>query len=86
MTLKIGITQTETNAHNYGKWILDSKQDIEIIDLSFEKPNYEDVLKCDGVLFTGGVDIHPSRYSSDVSQNYPNAPLFFFPWGGTFVF
>lgn len=84
MTLKIGITQTETNAHNYGKWILDSKEDIEIIDLSFENPNYEDVLKCDGVLFTGGVDIHPSRYSSDVSENYPNAPLFFLPERDTF--
>lgn len=84
MALKIGITQTETNAHNYGKWILDSKEDIEIIDLSFENPNYEDVRECNGVLFTGGVDIHPSRYSIDSPSDYPNAPLKFLPERDTF--
>jgi putative glutamine amidotransferase len=84
MALKIGITQTETNAHNYGKWILESNKDIEIIILSFENPNYEDVRVCDGVLFTGGVDIHPSRYSFDVSSDYPNAPLKFLPERDTF--
>lgn len=73
MSLKIGITQTETNAVNYPKWIK-GDDDIEIIDLSFERFNLEDIEQCDGIVFTGGVDSHPKYFLEDYSVDYPNAP------------
>ncbi|MCP9767816.1 gamma-glutamyl-gamma-aminobutyrate hydrolase family protein [Lacihabitans sp. LS3-19] len=74
MALKIGITQTETKGHNYPKWILDSGEEIELVELSYEKYNLEEISICDGVLFTGGIDIHPNNFIPDFEGSYPNSP------------
>ncbi len=71
--MKIGITYSETNYKNYPKWFED-EVDVEIVDLSFERFNFEEASTCDGILFSGGVDTHPKFYLKDASENYPNAP------------
>lgn len=66
--MKIGITMSETNNANYPKWIK-GNDTIEIIELSFEENNINEVITCDGIVLTGGVDICP-----DENCEYPNAP------------
>lgn len=73
MSLKIGITQSETNYANYPKWIK-GQDDIDIIELSYDRNNVQDVALCDGIVLTGGVDAHPQFYLDDYDLNYPHAP------------
>ena len=73
--IKIGITYSETNFQNYPNWILSESEDIEIVILSFELFNFEELEKCDGVILSGGVDSHPKFYKS-LRLDYPLAPTF----------
>src|SRR5215813_3832263 len=74
MKKKIGISFTHTLFQNYWNWFTqeDLKNDLELVELSFEKNNTEDIYKCDGFLLTGGVDVHPSFYNG--SSEYNNSP------------
>jgi len=74
MKKKIGITFTTTNFLNYLDWFdkTDLGETFELVTLSFEQNNIEDICQCDGFVLTGGVDIHPSRYNGIL--NYPNQP------------
>ncbi|HCW06329.1 MAG TPA: peptidase C26 [Cytophagales bacterium] len=67
----IGITDCEKYP-NYEKWIL-AEPDVEVIQLGHSFSNLDDVKKCDGVLITGGDDVHPRFYGSS-ETHYPNAP------------
>jgi len=67
--MKIGITFSETNNHNYPKWIKGNDENIEIIVLSYEENNLEDVTKCDAIVLTGGIDMEPTE-----KVEYENAP------------
>jgi putative glutamine amidotransferase len=76
MKKRIGISFTTTKWENYNTWF--SRQgldeDVELIDLSFERNNEAEFDKCDGFVLTGGVDIHPSFYGGDLKYNgQPNA-------------
>jgi acyl-CoA reductase-like NAD-dependent aldehyde dehydrogenase/gamma-glutamyl-gamma-aminobutyrate hydrolase PuuD len=73
---KIGLSFTTTNYRYYVEWFKESdlSNDIEIVELSFEKNNLIDIHQCDGFILTGGVDIHPSFYCGEMSyENMPNA-------------
>jgi acyl-CoA reductase-like NAD-dependent aldehyde dehydrogenase/gamma-glutamyl-gamma-aminobutyrate hydrolase PuuD len=74
MKKRIGISFTTTNFHYYREWFTkeDLKNDIEIVELSFEKNNIEDIPTCDGFVLTGGIDVDPSFY--DANASYANAP------------
>jgi acyl-CoA reductase-like NAD-dependent aldehyde dehydrogenase/anthranilate/para-aminobenzoate synthase component II len=74
MKKKIGISFSRTNFNYYWEWWTkeDLKDDLELIELSFEKNNAEDIVACTGFVLTGGVDIHPSFYNGNFS--YPNQP------------
>lgn len=73
MKLKIGITDTASRYENYPAWIKGGSADIEIIRLSHSENNAHEVETCQGVVFSGGVDIHPKLYGrSDIS--YPGSP------------
>lgn len=63
----IGITDCEKYA-NYERWIL-ADGNAKAIRLA---SNLEDVAHCDGIVLTGGEDIHPGRYGKDI--HYANAP------------
>lgn len=74
MSIRIGITETATNAHFYPNWIKGEDANIEIIELSFTQGNVQDVNQCDGVVLSGGVDIHPGFHCSNYSLHYPFVP------------
>lgn len=76
MKKKIGITYTRTNFDYYPAWFT-KEDDVELVILSFEEDNEEDIYQCDGFVLTGGVDIDPSLYGGD--DDYPNRPAEFEP-------
>ena len=69
----IGITEPESRFELYRNWITGEEQNIELITLSTDQNNSEEVNRCDGILLTGGVDVLPDFYHSDRSD-YPNKP------------
>ena len=79
MKKKIGISYTRTHFDNYWNWITreDMQDDLELVLLSFEKNNTEDIYKCDGFILTGGVDVHPDFYNG--KPVYNNSPEIFQP-------
>jgi len=74
MKKRIGLSFTRTNFQNYWHWFKkeDLENDLELIELSFEKNNAEDIYTCDGLILTGGVDVHPSLYNGKTI--YSNSP------------
>ncbi|HEV8284044.1 MAG TPA: aldehyde dehydrogenase family protein [Chitinophagaceae bacterium] len=77
MKKKIGISFTKTSFQNYWNWFTpdDLQDDIELIELNFEKNNTEDIYKCDAFVLTGGVDVHPSFYNGQAVYNNSPASL-----------
>ncbi len=71
MTLKIGITHTETRYQNYPLWIKGNDSDLEIIELT--PVNSDDLKQCDGIVLSGGVDTHPKFYKNERIK-YPHSP------------
>src|SRR5438270_1485534 len=71
--MKIGLSFPGTAERNifYQRW-LKGKDKIEIIEFSSEKNNLEQLKDCDGLVLSGGVDVHPRFYGKDT--NYPHAP------------
>lgn len=71
---RIGVSFSRTNFHFYWDWFVkeELRDDLELVELSFEKANTEDFATCDGFVLTGGVDIHPSFYGG--ATEYPNQP------------
>jgi putative glutamine amidotransferase len=46
---------------NYLNWI-SQDLDAEVIKLGYEDRNFEDIKRCDGLVLTGGEDVHPQFY------------------------
>ncbi len=72
--MKIGLTYTgsQEKHENYVRWLKEN-ENIEVIKLSVENKNADEIKKCDGLLLSGGRDIYPKYYGSR-NFNYPNAP------------
>lgn len=71
--ITIGVTHSEARYENYPKWIKGDDADIEIIELSVANQNWDQIEDCDGILLTGGIDMHPQFYDS-ANKKYPFAP------------
>ena len=70
---KIGISYTTTNFPYYWNWFNAADlQEVELVRLSFEEKNEEDIKECDGFILTGGIDIEPSLYKG--KPDYALAP------------
>jgi len=67
----IGITDCEKYS-NYERWMLE-EPNVEVVHLAAQFSNLDDIHKCQGILLTGGDDIHPRFYGSN-EIHYPNAP------------
>jgi putative glutamine amidotransferase len=76
--INIGLTYTgsEQKHNNYVNWLKKDNPEIEIVKLSATDNNLELVQALDGIVISGGVDIHPKEYGSIVFD-YANAPASF---------
>lgn len=72
--IKIGVTYTGTDEKhsNYVQW-LKGREQIEIVTLSPAFAELESIKTFDGIVLSGGIDMHPKYYQS-TTTNYPNAP------------
>jgi putative glutamine amidotransferase len=59
--LVIGITDCSKFA-NYEKWVKD-EAGVEVLKLSYKEKNLADIERCDGVILSGGEDVHPRFYN-----------------------
>ena len=71
--ITIGITHADVRNENYLQWVKGNGSNIEIIELTAEKQNWDEIEDCDGIVLTGGVDVHPRFYDSE-RTDYPNPP------------
>jgi putative glutamine amidotransferase len=60
-SIRIGITDCARYA-NYERWFLDAPEEVDIIRLSYNLSNLDDIKKCQGVVLSGGEDVDPRRY------------------------
>ncbi len=72
--MKIALLQADTDEKHdyYARWIKAS-DDLEVVTLSTRENNLNEMADCDGVVFSGGIDIHPKIYNYSCTD-YPNAP------------
>ena len=75
--IKIGVTYTGTDEKhgNYVQW-LKGNEHMEIITLSPLHTDLQGIPDFDGIVLSGGIDMHPKYYRSNIT-GYPNAPLHF---------
>jgi len=65
--LTIGLSYTDWRFDEYFHWLKHgspstNSDQIEIVVLTYEKNNYDDLLSCDGLVMSGGKDINPQLY------------------------
>jgi len=66
--MKIAITKNTSNEEKFGKyksWLLRFNPLIEFQELSHEQGRVDDIDGCDGLLLTGGGDVHPNSYGNN---------------------
>jgi putative glutamine amidotransferase len=64
-SVRIGITDTmgsKQKFDNYTNWIHRFDAGIEFVTLSYRRRNVDEISKVDGLLLTGGGDVHPRYY------------------------
>ena len=74
--MKIGITDCGGKYPIYERWILSQSMagfsQIETIKLGYKLDNFEQIKQCDGIVLTGGEDIHPKYYGQPEAINLCN--------------
>ncbi|MEO8168273.1 MAG: gamma-glutamyl-gamma-aminobutyrate hydrolase family protein [bacterium] len=62
----IGITDAfSKKSQFYLSWLRKVAHSAEVVTLSYEKKNAKELKKCDGLILTGGGDIHPKYYGRE---------------------
>lgn len=62
----LGITDTlKPNLQYYHDWIRKGILEVEIVTLSSAQQNLGDLDRCDGLVLTGGSDVHPKFYGRE---------------------
>ena len=67
-SITIGITDCSKYA-NYEQWIM-AEAGVKVIKLSPAENNLKDIEKCDGIILSGGEDIHPRYYKKPEYVDY----------------
>ncbi|MGN6495026.1 MAG: gamma-glutamyl-gamma-aminobutyrate hydrolase family protein [Agriterribacter sp.] len=57
----IGVTDCSKYA-NYANWVLAYAPDVQVKKLTWRPSNLKEIKSCDGVVLTGGEDVHPRFY------------------------
>lgn len=71
MRQKIVIGITDCSKYlNYSNWILGYSEAVEVIQLSHWANNFEEIRKCQGIVLTGGEDVHPRFYNKPELYKY----------------
>ena len=72
--MRIGLTYTGTEwkHENYVRWLSGGDGSIEIVRMAVGVTNDEGLGELDGLVLSGGIDIHPALYGG--SMGYPKAP------------
>lgn len=71
MQQKIVIGVTDCSKYsNYSNWISGRNEAVEVVQLSYQTNNLNDVKKCQGVVLTGGEDVHPRFYNKPELYKY----------------
>ncbi|CAF4668459.1 unnamed protein product [Rotaria sp. Silwood1] len=60
-SINIGITDCARYT-NYERWFLDAPIKVDVIRLSYNLNNIDDIDKCHGIVLSGGEDVDPRRY------------------------
>jgi putative glutamine amidotransferase len=61
--VKIGITDC-SKYENYLRWF-EKEPGVEVVQLSHHRQNLADIEKCDGIVLSGGEDVHPRYYNKE---------------------
>lgn len=70
MSLTIGITFCDEWS-NYESWIKGFDSSISIVKLKVGESTMQQVAQCDGIILSGGADVHPSYYNKpDYTEQY----------------
>ena len=73
--MKIGLTFTEARYENYPLWLVGNDADVKIVELHWDKMNtdelWETIEDCDGIVLSGGIDMHPQFYNNE-RLKFPN--------------
>jgi len=57
----------------YRNWILSYDDRVEVIQLGHRLNNFEEIIHCNGILLTGGEDVHPKYYNHPEYYDYCHA-------------
>jgi putative glutamine amidotransferase len=60
--LKIGISYTDWRFDEYVSWLKTDSTKVEVIVLSYEMNNIQDLERCDRLILSGGKDVNPEIY------------------------
>ncbi|MDQ1141456.1 gamma-glutamyl-gamma-aminobutyrate hydrolase family protein [Pedobacter agri] len=71
MSYKIIIGVTDCSKFDiYSDWVLSYDKRVEVIKLGYKLDNFNDIEKCDGIVLTGGEDVHPRFYNLPEYYHY----------------
>jgi putative glutamine amidotransferase len=68
-TITIGAADC-SKYENYARWIQAYGKEIDVLKLSEKVNNWQDAERCQGILFTGGEDVHPRFYGKPEYLQY----------------
>jgi putative glutamine amidotransferase len=67
--IKLGVSYTDWRFDEYVNWLKSRPVEVEVVVLSYELGNTDDLLGCDALVITGGKDLNPALYGkSDESH------------------
>ncbi|MCU7551758.1 gamma-glutamyl-gamma-aminobutyrate hydrolase family protein [Chitinophagaceae bacterium LB-8] len=72
MKIALLYPDSDKKHEEYARW-LKGDDDLEVVKLSAADSNLHEIASCDGVVLSGGIDLHPKNYEN-FRTDYPNAP------------